>query len=201
MKAKSIGAIVLMGGMSSRMGTQNKLLLPIEYQSIASYTTKKILEAGYHPVIVVTGYDAPNIRKTLQHLDVVFIHNEHFVEGMGTSIRAGMKGVQGWDGVLIAMGDMPFVSVEILKKIQESLRQNQGQIIAPAYDGKRGQPVLFSSRYFDELRCCNGDIGGKKIVKENKEHLYTFEVSQNTVHSDVDTQKDFDFYKGEFGVT
>ena len=197
---KTVGAMILMGGMSSRMPEQNKLLLPMGRETIASCTAQKVIEAGFYPVVVVTGFEAEEIRATLKNLDVVFVHNEHFEHGMGTSIQAGMKTVEDWAGVLIAMGDMPFVSVDILTSIRTNFQCGNKAIVAPSYRGKRGQPVLFSSFYFEELQKCCGDVGGKMIIQNNKEHVFTFEVSQSTVHSDVDTQNDLDVYKGKFGV-
>ena len=191
------GAIVLMAGLSQRLPEQNKLLLKIGGQSIASKTIENLEQAGFSPIIVITGHEASLIRESLREHQVHFIHNEVYEEGMGSSIRAAMKGVKAWDGALIAMGDMPFVSIEILQKIRAKFLRNPQGIIAPIFGSRRGQPVLFSAHFFPELAQCGGDIGGRDIIKRNEKKLHLVPVTQKSIFWDVDTLNDMNRYKKE----
>jgi molybdenum cofactor cytidylyltransferase len=61
-------------------------------------------------------------------------------------------------------------------------------IVAPRYDGQRGNPVLFDSRYFDSLTTVEGDRGGRDLL--DSESVAWVEVSDPGIHRDVDTVAD-----------
>ena len=84
---------------------------------------------------------------------------------MGTSIAKAFCHIEDWDAALIVLGDMPFVSVATLKFLHEISIQHPNQIIVPSFNGRRGQPVIFPSRFFRKLKECTGDVGGKKILQ------------------------------------
>lgn len=187
----TIGAVVLMAGRSSRMKEGNKLLMPLgdSGNSVAEQTLQSIVQAGYAPIVVVTGYEADAIRERLNRFDVQWIHNFQYEEGMGTSIARAFDTIEDlhWDGALIALGDMPFVSVETLSLLRTHFVQNPHQIIAPRRNERRGQPVIFPVHFFGDLRRCSGDVGGKWIVNANFERLSVVTVDDEGIHWDVDT--------------
>ena len=198
-KESQVGAIVLMAGSSHRMPSENKLLLKIGGQSIAAKTVGNLSKAGFFPIVIVTGHEADRIEEVLQDYSVIFIHNEEFQEGMGSSIRKGMNGTEGWDGALIAMGDMPFVSIQTLVQIRVAFEQNPNSIIAPIFGERRGQPVLFSAQFFEALRQCSGDIGGRNIIKKNRDNLQLITVDQEAIFWDIDTPEDAEKYQQDIG--
>ena len=55
--APRVGAVILAAGASSRMGT-NKLVLPVEGEPMVHRTVRRVLDAGYSPIVVVTGHEA-----------------------------------------------------------------------------------------------------------------------------------------------
>ena len=190
-----IGAVILMAGTSTRMGEKNKLLLKIDGVPMGRKVVESIFQAGFSPIVVVTGHDAESIRKMLCHASVSFVHNEQYLEGMGSSIRKAFLRVSGWDAGLIAMGDMPFVSVKMLQKIREAYTAGGHTLIAPGVAGRRGQPVLFDARYFDGLRRCAGDVGARGILKENRSSLHLIEVGNESIFWDVDTPDSMVVYR------
>jgi len=199
-KLQRVGAVVLMAGLSTRMPETNKLLVEIDGVSMASRCIQNISEAGYSPIIVVTGYEDKKIKDALREKDVFFMYNESFREGMGSSIQKAFEGICGWDGALIAMGDMPFVSVSVLQELRETFEGNSESIIAPVRRGKRGQPVIFSSRFFAELQSkCSGDVGARVIIKENQQFLHVVEVEHEGIFWDIDTGEDIQNMQREFG--
>ena len=105
------------GGNVFTYGSANKLLLPLENQSIAACTTKNY-RSRISSCDCSDGYEAPNIRETLRHLDVVLFIMNILQKGWEHRFEQHKKAVQEVDGVLIAMGDMPFVSVDILKEFK-----------------------------------------------------------------------------------
>lgn len=196
-----VGAVVLMAGRSSRMETGNKLLMPLEAGiSVAEQTLQSVVQAGYAPIAVVTGHDAELIEERLNQFDVHWVHNAQYQEGMGGSIAKGIAEIQGqsWDGALIVLGDMPFVSVKTLSVLRTEFAKASAQIIAPKCNERRGQPVVFPAQFFDDLRQCSGDVGGKWIVKANPERLRTVIVDDEGIHWDVDTKALLHHYRARY---
>ena len=119
---------------------------------------------------------------------------------MGSSIQKAFEGICGWDGALIAMGDMPFVSVSVLQELRETFEENSESIIAPVCRGKRGQPIIFSARFFTELQSkCSGDVGAREVIKENQQFLCVVEVEHEGIFWDIDTGEDIQNMQREFG--
>ena len=98
------------------------------------------------------------------------------------------------------MGDMPFVSVSVLQELRETFEGNSESIIAPVCRGKRGQPVIFSAKFFAELQSkCSGDVGAREVIKDNQQFLHVVEVEHEGIFWDIDTGEDIQNMQREFG--
>ena len=188
--SRNIGAVVLMAGLSRRMPARNKLLLKIDGRSVAVQTVNNLRRAGFSTILVVTGHEEDKIRAELKDSGVSFLHNENYLDGMGSAIAKAIQATEGWEGALIAMGDMPFVSVEILQKIRRRFLRYPESIVAPIFGQKRGQPVLFSARFFSELAACSGEIGGRRIIQKHAASVQLVPVENETIFWDIDTLED-----------
>lgn len=197
----TIGAMILMAGQSTRMPDSNKLLLTLPNgRSIAQQTIQNIQAAGYHPIVVVLGHEAAQVQQQLQHTGVQFVLNPDYPEGMGTSVASGvtelMKPIQtGCDAVLVALGDMPFVTSDTLRRLRQRSMEVPQAIIAPTMNGRRGNPVIFPARFFPQLQGCTGDVGGKEILRRHIDDVVLVEVSSTEVIQDIDTLSEFHRYK------
>ena len=111
-----VAAIVLAAGRSSRMGPHNKLLQPIDGSTIIARVAGAAIASGANPVIVVTGFEADRVEEAISGLDVTFVNNPNFDEGMSGSIKAGLSVLPARsDGAMILLGDMPDVEARDLK--------------------------------------------------------------------------------------
>lgn len=186
---RTIGAVVLMAGRSNRMLEGNKLLMTLGDTgvSVAERTIQSVVSAGYESIVVVTGHDSDKLRTVLMNFDVQWTHNVRYNDGMGTSIAQAFGRIDSWDAALIVLGDMPFVSVATLQLLREISTQHPNQIIAPSFNGRRGQPVIFPVRFFNDLKECTGDLGGKRILQSHPESVKFVDVEDEAIHWDVDT--------------
>ena len=78
-------AIILAAGLSQRMGTINKLLIPINGKPMVRRTVEQYIQAGIKHIIVIVGHQQERIRtalKGLNNINIVF--NEAFNEGQIT---------------------------------------------------------------------------------------------------------------------
>src|SRR5260221_11631918 len=87
---RNVAAIILAAGRSTRMGGPNKLLAELGGKPLVRIVTEQALASKAQGVIVVTGHQADEVRKTLQGLKVTFVHNPDFAGGLATSVKAGI---------------------------------------------------------------------------------------------------------------
>jgi len=92
LRAPRIAAVVLAAGLSSRMGT-NKLLQEWRGIPLLRWAVEAALKSDARPIIVVTGNDATRVEAVLKGLDVRFVHNPNYREGLSTSLKAGIQAV------------------------------------------------------------------------------------------------------------
>jgi len=64
--------------------------------------------------------------------------------------------------------------------------------VAPAYRGRRGNPVLFSRSLFPELLTMEGDQGGREVILRHRDEMETVEVEEEEIFLDIDTAADYD---------
>ncbi len=185
-----IAGIVLAAGRSSRMAPRNKLLAPIRGEPMVRRVAAIALAGGAKPVIVVTGHGAQAVGAALHGLDVTVILNPEYAQGLSTSLRAGLKALPpGIDGALILLADMPAVEVPVLRALMTAFT-GADAICVPAHHGRRGNPMLWGSRYFAKMMELTGDAGAKSLVARHKDHLVEVEVATGGIFEDVDAPAD-----------
>ena len=55
------------------------------------------------------------------------------------------------------------------------MKEGKG-IACVEYDGKLGNPCVFSERYYGELMGLEGDVGGKRVVVRNRKDVAVMRV-------------------------
>ena len=69
--------------------------------------------------------------------------------------------------------------------------KNKNEIIVPTYNGKQGNPVLFSKSTIDKIINIKGDMGAKKIIETNKQKVFYLETNDQAVTKDFNTKESF----------
>jgi molybdenum cofactor cytidylyltransferase len=182
-----IAAVVLAAGRASRMG-ENKLVAELDGEPIVRRTVRAVLGSRARPVIVVTGHQAEAVRGALSGLDVRFVHNPDFAEGMSTSLRAGIAAAGTVDAALICLGDMPRLRAEHLDAVIDAFRTGDAdEIVIPTCDRKRGNPVLWPRCYFAEIAELSGDVGARALIERHADQVRTVAIDDPAILVDVDT--------------
>lgn len=200
----SITAIVLAAGQSRRMGDDNKLLLEHEGKPILRHVVDAALGAkSVSDVVVVTGHEAEAVEDALAGLDVRFVHNTAYEEGLSASLRSGIEAVSSKAShALILLGDMPGVSAAMIERMAATLTASAGRIpaekaIAVATSrGKRGNPVLWPRAHFEALAAISGDTGARHIIGQNRDAVIEVEIGEAAA-LDVDTPEAYAALKGD----
>ncbi|WP_265949434.1 nucleotidyltransferase family protein [Dechloromonas sp. A34] len=109
--------------------------------------------------------------------------------GMGYSLAAGVKASPSAAGWLVALADMPFIAPASHQAVAASLRAG-ASLAAGAYQGRRGHPVGFAGRWFEQLAALTGDQGGKSILEAHRQELTLCPVDDPGVLRDIDRPAD-----------
>ena len=88
-------------------------------------------------MIVVTGHQRERVEAALAGLPVKFVHNPHFADGLGTSLKAGVAAFPAEaDGVIVCLGDMPQVDAGLIDRLIAGIDPDKGAlVVVPAIDG------------------------------------------------------------------
>ena len=148
------------------------------------------LHAACGNVVAVTRRD-PELIQLLESLGCRVVVNEQAVEGMGTSIAAGVNATGDASGWLIALGDMPGIQVDTVVAIADALR-NGARIAVPVMEGKRGHPVGFSAAYGVQLQSLTGDTGAREILNADSAFVEEIRVMDAGIFLDIDTPADLE---------
>ncbi len=192
-----VSAILLGAGESKRMGV-NKLLLPWGKKTVLERCLETLLRAKLKEVIVVLSDQSKEMRDRLEKSSVLASKrvkmetNPDYRRGMSTSIRRGLRGLDPLsDGILIALGDQPFVRTKTVDALIRAFDQGKGEIVVPSYREKKGHPVIFHRRFKKELLNLRGDSGGRSILQKYPEIIRTVRVRAESVLKDIDTWGDY----------
>ena len=186
-----ISAILLGAGESKRMGA-NKLLLPWGKKIVLTHCVDTLLQSIVKEVIVVIGDRTKVIENQLRGRKVKVVINPQYRKGMSTSIQKGIRAVDpNSHGILIALGDMPFLVSRTVNSLIRAFSQGKGTIVVPSFRGRKGHPVIFHRRYKKELLQLKEDVGGKAIIERHQEEVRLVQIRSEGVVKDIDTWKDY----------
>jgi len=186
---RRVAAVVLAAGRSTRMGGPNKLLADIARRPLVRIAAEEALASRAKPVIVVTGHQREQVENALAGLPVELAHNPDFADGLGTSVRAGIAAVPAdADGAIVCLGDMPQVDAGLIDRLIAAFDPDQGALVVmPTFEGRRGNPVLWSRRFFPDLTAIEGDVGARHLIGRYSEAVVEVPLEGKAALVDVDT--------------
>lgn len=186
---RRVGAIVLAAGRSTRMGGPNKLLAEIGGRPLVRIVAEQALASRAAPVIVVTGHERAKVEAALAGLRVRLVHNPDYAAGLSTSLKAGLAALPpDVDGAIVCLGDMPQVTAGLIDRMVDAFDPERGaMVVVPTIDGKRGNPVVWSRRFFPDLMALEGDVGARHLIATYADVVAEVPVEDAAALTDVDT--------------
>ena len=196
---RRVAAIVLAAGRSTRMGAVNKMLAEIGGKPLVRIAAEQAVASHAHPVVVVTGHEREKVEAALNGLPVRLVHNRDFAEGLGTSLKTGIAAVpEEADAAIVCLGDMPQVDAALINRLIAAFDPEHGAlVVVPSIEGRRGNPVVWSRRFFHDLTAIQGDIGARHLIGGYAEAVVEVPVSGEAALTDVDTPESFSAVKAE----
>ena len=196
---EKIHAVILAGGQSKRMGTKNKLLVPINGKPMIALTAETIIASKASSVAAVTGFEHQKIQGAIKNSNIEFIHNKNFQNGISSSVVTAIKSApEDCSAILIGLGDMPKITVSHINKLIDAYNPLEGRAICvPTWKGKRGNPVLWARRFFPEMLQLKGDFGAKELMGKYAELVVEVEMNDNGIIIDIDTPEALEAFRNK----
>ena len=145
---KHVG-MVLAAGASSRMQQPKALLAVRDGMPLAQYQHDLLRQAGCIKVTVVLGSQADFISTRLSGCHVTV--NPAWETGRLSSVQAGIKALQPFDGCVILPVDTVGVQVKTVIRLLEAAGHKTARAIRPVYAGDHGKVVWISGAVAEEI--------------------------------------------------
>jgi molybdenum cofactor cytidylyltransferase len=187
-----IAGIVLAAGRSSRLG-RPKQLLPLHGEPLIRHTLRRVLSSSLDQVILVVGHEAEQVREAVAGLPVACVFNPDAAAGQSTSVHAGLAALSPeTEAAVFILGDQPGIDPEVIDALMATWRATRPPVVAPLYEDRMGNPVLFDRRVFAELAALEGDSGARPVVRayHDSGELRLVPVA-GLAPPDVDTEADY----------
>lgn len=155
------------------------------------HAARAALDAGAHPVVVVTGSNADAIGRALEDMpDVIICFNDKWESGLASSLTAGIRCIErepNVDAMLVTLADQPHVTANILAELVNAFDATH-RLAAAAYNNVIGVPAVFGREFFGELTELSGDQGAGKWLRERESQVRS--VPMKEAAFDVDSPAD-----------
>ena len=183
----NVGILILAAGRSTRFGTDKRLATLPEGRCVLDTMLGKVRASGLE-FTVCLGVNDNHIADQLRQENVHCIQCGRADEGMGGTLAEASGHIPGWDGVIVALGDMPWIASDTYMKV--AARLSPEIICVPSREGLRGHPVGFGSDFYSQLQSLGGDTGAKQLLKRFAKQVVELRINDAAIHRDIDTPAD-----------
>jgi molybdenum cofactor cytidylyltransferase len=192
----SFSAVVLAGGAGARFGG-GKLLASYQGGALLDGALRAAFAAPAAEVVLATGHDGDRVAAAAavfadrlgEGARLRRVHAPDHAEGMAATLRAAVAGLSDRAlGAFVFLADMPRVPADVPARLAAALGERAAA--APAFDGRRGHPVLVARRLFPALARLRGDQGARALLEGLGADLVLVPVEDAGVLFDVDRPTD-----------
>jgi len=160
-----VEGLLLAAGAGRRMG-QPKALVADDHGSWLVRGVATLSDGGCARVTVVLGAEAERARSLLDGLDVRIVVADDWAEGMGASLRAGLRSLadSADDGVVVSLVDLPDLVPEVVRRVVAA-GPGPAALARASYDGRPGHPVLLGRDHWSGVvDTAVGDQGARAYL-------------------------------------
>ncbi|MHA2309424.1 MAG: nucleotidyltransferase family protein [Candidatus Heimdallarchaeaceae archaeon] len=199
LEIKKIPVIILAAGDSQRMG-EIKGLLEYNGKPFLAFQLEKLLEMGFWEIIVVLGKDYKIYQDKIPKLkDIIITVNPNPEKGQFSSIQYGLLEVSKVNllGVFILPVDVPCPEKEVWENLLKSLNSSNANVSIPAFQGKKGHPVIISEDFKEYLLTCKIDSRLDFEINKQKdmEKAKIISVKDKNITRNLNTPEEWEEFK------
>lgn len=182
----SVAGLVLAAGGGRRYGGP-KALVRHEGSLLVERAVATVREGGCHPIVVVLGAAAADVRAQAQLGDVTLVENEVWKSGMGSSLRVGLDalGATDADACVVLLVDTPGVTAAAVRRIAE--KDGRDSLVAATYGNRRGHPVLLGRDHWAGVALlASADVGARAYLSARSASVQTVPCEDIADDTDMD---------------
>lgn len=163
--AGEVAVLLLAAGQSERFGS-DKLLAPLGGIPVAVHAARRLAALPTERRIAVCR-EAGLLAGELAALGFDIVINPEPARGLSSSLALGIERAEavGANAVLVALGDMPFVSADHFAALLAAFDPVTAPIVASDKAGVAMPPALFDKAFFQDLRDGEGDRGARALIR------------------------------------
>lgn len=193
MKPPELQIILLAAGLSSRMGQENKLLLPYHGTPIVRHVAKTIISANIGQLNIVTGFQANEVAEALKGLRFNLIHNPDYNNGQMSTVKTAYQNLPNPHAdIMVALGDMPQLTKQDYQAmVQNFAAQGRQKIIIPYFGEDRGNPIITPAKFNAEIREGSMNAGCRSLTSKRSNDVVKIPVTSASYIADIDTPSDY----------
>lgn len=192
-------AVVLAAGQAKRFGVLKQILPWQGVPLVAHVAGQAQACSDIDRVIVTVGASSQQVRAALSpcatNPNFTIVDVAEWASGQSRSVRAGLRvaldSAGTLSGALFLLADQPGVSTELLSALVQRHRETLAPVVAPRYEGQRGNPVLFDRRTFAEFGTLTGDVGARSIIRRHEDAISWVDWPSAEILKDIDTPDDY----------
>ena len=206
---RRVTAVVLAAGESRRMG-RNKLLLPWGETTVLGRTLANVRASAVHDVVVVTGHEREKVETVVAAAERLhdasdthtagphIVDNIDYANGMLATVQAAVRALPAAsEAILVVLGDQPMVGPPTIDRLLTAYAGSPAGLVAPTYDGRRGNPVLIDRRYFAELLTLPPDAAPRVLLARYPDDLLAVPVDSDAILHDLDRPEEYERFRPE----
>ncbi len=187
-----IAALILAGGLSSRMGAF-KPLLTMRGRLMIEQVISLLREAGIFDLLVVVGYQAEKIIPLLKNQGVRWLINEHYDQGMLSSVQVGVRNLtEDCQAFFLIPVDMPLVNPATLKNLVAAYREAKMDVYHPCYGQRRGHPPLIAATLIPSILAFAEPGGLRTLLSRYRATSLDVPCDDPGILIDLDTMEDYE---------
>ena len=187
-----VAGLVLAAGAGRRMGTPKALLRDPDGTAWVARAVRALIGGGCDPVLVVVGAAGDEVAGLLP-AGVGVVRAADWAEGMGASLRAGLRAVlaevmePGAAAVLVTLVDTPGVTAQVVARVAAAAMPSM--LARAGYGGVPGHPVLLGRDHWPgAAAAARGDTGARSYLA--RRDVVLVECGDLGAGTDLDTPAD-----------
>jgi nicotine blue oxidoreductase len=179
-----VAGLVLAAGEGRRFGGP-KAVVELAGERLVDRSVRTLRAGGLDPVLVVAGA-AP-----LEVPGALVVDNPDWDEGMGSSLRAGLRAAADLtpevDAVAVVLVDQPGLTASVVTRLAHAVT-GRDIVAAATYRGRQGHPVVLGRATWEEVaRTAREDVGARAFLREQAGKVRLVECSDAATDADVDS--------------
>lgn len=177
--------ILLAAGCSRRFGSDKRHHQLPHGEGMALYSAKRF-RSVLDDVLVVLKPDDHDLAEQIRGVGCQVACNPDHLKGLGSSIRCGVQAAANSPGWLVMPADLPWLQPATIQMVAQRLSLQDGKILLPCCEGRRGHPVGFAAAFRDSLLSLQDNASGKQLMQQAADSVLWLEVPDSGIYRDLD---------------